>query len=154
MIERRRRRTAIEIGAITAGALVALGIPAWLFGESFLKHRAANIQLAREWSIDGTPCPTVSAADFAKRRLKAPKGLRFADIEVFRQYGHLSCSVIKDHGGAGQDDYAVCQFTAPNTLRVKTVKGEWLFAPGVGQPATVATPNGIAHCVLAAKFKP
>ena len=133
MTERRRRRTAVELVAISAGVLVALAIPAWLFGDSFLKHRAASIKLAREWSIDGTPCPQVSAAEFAMRHLKAPKGLRFSDIEVFRQYGHLSCSVIKDRGGTGQGAYAVCQFTAPNVLRVKTAKGEWLYAPGVGR---------------------
>lgn len=153
MPERRRRRTTGEILALSAGVLLVLGIPTWLVVQNFLIHRAANIKLAEEWSINGHPCPEVSAAEFADRRLQAPKGTTYDDTIFFREFGHLTCTSVKDHGGTGLGVFTVCQFTSPNVLRVKTPKGEWFFVPGAGQPATVVTPHGVARCVLASNFK-
>ena len=153
MQERRRRRTVGEKLAISAGVLLVLAIPAWLVAQNFLIHRAANVKTARQWAITGTPCPEISAADFAGRHLQAPKGTRYEDTIFFRQFGHLTCTSVNDNGGTGFGVYAVCQFTSPNVLRVKTPKGEWVFVPGPGQPATVMTPHGKARCVLASNFK-
>jgi len=149
---RRRRRSRAEFVAIAVGALAAAAFPAWLLGASHLKHRAERVALAKEWSIDGHPCPQVTAQEFRARRLKAPKGLIYANATLFRQFGHMTCSPIAYGGGAGMGAYAVCQFTSPNVLRVKTRKGEWYFVPGPGQPATIATPHDEAHCVLASNF--
>jgi hypothetical protein len=150
---RRRRRTRAELAVVAAGVLAAVAFPAWLVGGGYLKHRAERVALARAWSIDGRPCPQVSAEVFAERGLRAPKGLAYANATIFRQFGHMACSPIAYQGGAGFGSYAVCQFTGPNVLRVKTRKGEWFFVPGPGQPATVATPHGEAHCVLASNFR-
>jgi hypothetical protein len=150
---RRRRRSKAEIAAIALGGLAAVAFPAWLLGGSFLKHRAENIALAREWSIEGHPCPQITAEDFRTRRLKAPKGVLYENATLFRQFGHMTCSPITYDGGTGLGAYAVCQFTSPNVLRVKTRKGEWFFVPGPGQPATIATPHEEARCVLASNFR-
>jgi len=149
----RRRRTRGEIVAIAAGGLLALAFPAWLLGGSFLKHRAESVALAREWSIDGHPCPRVTAEQFKARRLKAPQGVEYENATFFRQFGHMTCSPIRDDGGTGLGVYSVCQFTSPNVLRVKTRKGEWFFVPGPGQPATIATPHDEARCVMSSNFK-
>lgn len=148
----RQRRTLGEKVAITLALCVALAVPGWLLGGSFLKQRAANIALARDWSIDGRPCPQITRADFESRKLKAPKGLTYANAKLYRQFGHLMCSPVTNDGGTGLGSYAVCQFTGPNVLRVVTSKGEWIFEPGVGQPATIATPHDEAHCVMASNF--
>lgn len=152
MPERRRRRTLGEKLAITAGILVIVGVPAWLIAQNFLIHRAANIKTAKEWTVSGPPCPEISAVEFERRRLRAPHGTRYGDTIFFRQFGHLTCNAVNDHGGKGFGVYAVCQFTSPNVLRVKTPKGEWFFVPGPGQPATVMTPHDLARCVVASNF--
>lgn len=149
---KRQRRTTGEKVAIGVAVALALAFPAWLVGGSLLKQRAENIALAREWSIDGHPCPQVTRAEFESRKLKAPKGTIYAEATFFRQFGHMTCSPITYDGGTGLGAYAVCQFTSPNVLRVKTKKGEWYFVPGPGQPATIATPHDEARCVLASKF--
>jgi hypothetical protein len=149
---RRLRRSRAERIAIAVGGLAALAFPTWLLGGAYMKHRAERIALAKEWSIDGHPCPQVTADEFRARRLRAPKGLVYENATVFRQFGHMSCSPIAYHGGGGFGSYAVCQFTGPNVLLVKTRKGEWFFVPGPGQPATIATPHDEAHCVLASNF--
>lgn len=150
---RRRRRTRAQMVAIGAGVLLALAFPTWLLVGSFLKHRAENIALAREWSVDGHPCPQVTAEEFRARGLKAPKGVRYENATLFRQFGHMTCSPIRNDGGTGLGAYSVCQFTSPNVLHVKTRKGEWFFVPGPGQPATIATPHDEARCVLASNFR-
>lgn len=150
---KRQRRTRGEKIAIGVAVVTALALPAWVLGGSFLKQRAANIALAREWSIDGRPCPQVSKGEFEARGLKASKGTVYAEATFFRQFGHLTCSPITYDGGTGLGAYAVCQFTSPNVLKVKTSKGEWYFVPGMGQPATVATPHDEAKCVLASDFR-
>lgn len=150
---KRQRRTAGEKLVIGVAVIAAVALPAWVVGGSLLKQRAENIALAREWSIDGHPCPQVTRAEFEARGLKAPKGTVYAEATFFRQFGHLTCSPIAYGGGTGLGAYAVCQFTGPNVLRVKTAKGEWYFVPGIGQPATIATPHGEAKCVLAGNFR-
>jgi len=148
----RQRRTTGEKVVIGIAILGAVGIPAALMGGTFLKERAENIALARDWSVDGRPCPQITRAQFDARRLKANKGLIYEDVKFYRQIGHMSCSSIINDGGTGLGVYAVCQFTGPNVLRVVTAKGEWIFEPGMGQPATIATPHGEAHCVMASNF--
>lgn len=151
-LDRKRRRTTPERVAIGVGILIALAFPVWLVGGSLLKTRAANIKLAHEWSIDGHPCPQVTEAQFNARHLKAPKGVLYSNATLYRQFGHMSCSPINYDGGTGLGKYAVCQFTGPAVLKVTTSKGAWYFVPGIGQPATIATPHDVAHCVMASNF--
>ena len=148
----RQRRTTGEKVVLVLAAGLAVGIPGWLLGNNYLIHRAANVALAKAWSVDGSPCPELTRAQFESRNLKAPKGTIYSNATIFRQFGHMSCSPIRDDGGTGLGEYAVCQFTGPAVLRVKTPKGEWFFEPGIGKPATIATPHDVARCVLASNF--
>ncbi len=65
----------------------------------------------------------------------------------------MSCYALRYGRGFGSAVYPACQFTSPTTLRVTTKKGDWYFHPGFAQPATVATPRGIARCVMASNFR-
>lgn len=150
---RRRRLTPGQTLVLAAAAVAAVAIPGWLVGERFLKDRAESIARARSWAIDGPPCPQLTRAQFEARRLKTPKGVDYAGVLFFRQFGHMTCTPLRDQGGAGLRADAACQFTSPNALKVVTRQGEWYFAPGPGQPATVFTPRGQAHCVLNARFR-
>ena len=139
---------------ITLGvaASLALALPAYVFGGAYLKGRTAALALARDWSVEGPPCPGLTQAQFETQGLKARKGLEYAGVTVSRQFGHVSCSQLRYGEGWGLASYVVCQFTSPNVLRVETAKGTWYFAPGMGQPATISTPHDEARCVLASNF--
>ena len=152
-VRARRRLTGGQKVVLAVAALVAAAFPAWLLGGSYLKTRAENIARARDWAIDGVPCPALTAAEFQARGLTAPKGVLYEGVVFFRQFGHMACAPLRDQGGGGWRTYVACQFTSPNALKVVTRKGEWRFAPGMGRPATVTTADGVVRCVLNSKFR-
>lgn len=151
-IRKPRRRSRAEKAVWAAFATVALGIPLSIFARDYLDGRSVALNLARDWTIDGPPCPSLTRAQFEARGLKVRYGTVYEDAEFYRQFGHMSCSGLRYGAGWGTALYPVCQFTSPRALKVVTTKGEWYFDPGPGQPATIATPHGDAHCVLAANF--
>ena len=69
-----------------------------------------------------------------------------------RRFGHMSCAMITNDGGRGLGTFPVCQFTSPASLLVRTPRGEFYFAPGIGQPATVSVPPGLPQCVMNSNF--
>lgn len=150
--QRRRRLTAGQKAAIAAGALLFLGFAAWLYGGSFLRQRDFALNRAREAAVEGPPCPELSAAAFEARKLKRFKATFYEGVTFGRQFGHMDCSALRYGGGWSGETYPVCQFTGPALLQVKTDKGEWFYAPGPGNPATVATPHGQARCVMDSNF--
>lgn len=137
---------------VAVGFLAGLGMSAFLFGGGYLRQRDAALTRAASATIEGPPCEALSRAEFEARGLKAPKATFYGDVVFARQFGHMSCDSLRYGAGWGTETYPVCQFTSPNALRVKTVRGEWFFLPGPGQPATVSTAEGRATCVLAAHF--
>ncbi|MEW5686206.1 MAG: hypothetical protein AB1942_14920 [Pseudomonadota bacterium] len=149
---RRRRLTTGQKVTIAIAATVAVALPAWLLGGSYLRQRDAALSLAREAKIDGAPCPELTAAQFTAQRLKAPKSTNYEGVIFSRQFGHMECRGVRYGGGWSSEVYPVCQFTSPNVLKVVTDKGEWYFFPGAGRPATIATPHGKATCVMDANF--
>lgn len=149
----RRLRWGVGQKLILVGAgVVAVAFPAWLLGGSYLKRRGEALNLAREWTIEGPPCPVLSRDQFEARGLKVRKGTVYEGVTFYRQFGHLSCTALRYGAGWGQSTYPVCQFTTPKALKVSTDEGDWYFDIGPGQPATVAAPHGQVRCVLAANF--
>jgi hypothetical protein len=150
---RTRERPVLPLPAIG----IALGLTAAIAGAaehySLSKRAELGEATAREWTITGSPCPAVSAADFVRRKLQAPQSFAYDDAVFGRRFGHVSCGAVADHGGRGLRSYPVCQFTSPAVLRVKTPKGEFFFAPGVGKPATISIPHGVPRCVMASNFR-
>ena len=140
-----------KITFVIAGVII-VALPAWVLGGTYLKDRNAALALSRSWTIEGRPCPTLSAAAFAERGFKAPKSVDYSGVVVSRQFGHIACSALRYGQAWGLSEYVVCQFTSPNVIKVETRKGEWYFAPGMGQPATISTPQDEARCVLASNF--
>jgi len=149
---RRRRLTSGQKVTFAIAAAVAVALPAWLLGGSYLRQRDSALSLAREAKIDGPPCPELTAAQVVAQGLKTPKSTNYEDVIFSRQFGHMECRGVRYGGGWSSKVYPVCQFTSPNVLKVVTHKGEWYFKPGPGQAATVATPHGTARCVMAANF--
>ena len=149
---RRRRLTVGQKVAIVLAGLGFLAFAAWLYGGSYLRQREAALFRAQEAAVGGPPCPQLTAAEFAARKLKAPKATQYEGVIFARQFGHMDCSTLRYGGGWGTKTYPVCQFTSPYALRIVTPKGEWFYAPGPGQPATVGAPHGQARCVMASNF--
>lgn len=149
---RRRRRTAAQKIVICVAAAVAIALPAWLLAQSYLGKRQAALFLASEAEVAGAPCPSLTRAEFDGRGLKATKATFYEGVTFARQFGHMECRALRYGGGWGAKVYPVCQFTSPKALRITTARGEWYFAPGPGQPATVGAPNGQARCVMASNF--
>jgi hypothetical protein len=133
-------------------ALLGAAFPAWLLGGAYLRDRDAALNRARDFAIEGPPCPSLTHDQFGALGLKAEKGVNYEDVVFYRQFGHMDCTSLRYGGGWSRRAYPVCQFTSPGAIRVTTREGDWYFAPGFGRPATVATPNGQPRCVLASNF--
>lgn len=132
------------------GAAVAV-VAIWQT-HAMLSLKRGRMDDAKAWTITGPPCPTEDKATFLLPHKKGPKRVDYEDVTFFRRFGHTSCAPIYENGGRGSRFYAVCQFTGPGELLVRTPKGEWAFATGMGQPATISMQGGEAHCVMASKF--
>jgi hypothetical protein len=149
---RRRRLTNGQKIVIAGAAVVAVALPGWLLVQSYLGKREAALFLASEAVVDGPPCPSLTRAQFEAQRLSTPKATFYEGVTFARQFGHMECRSLRYGAGWGTAVYPVCQFTSPKALKITTDRGEWYFAPGPGQPATVGTPKGQAQCVLASNF--
>lgn len=134
------------------GVALAVLIVGGMMANELLKRRALAIATAKEWSIAGPPCPTITAAEFTARKFRLRQTFDYGGATFARSAGHVSCASVADKGGKGLGSFPVCQFTSPAVVKVTTAKGEFFFVPGAGQPATVSAPHGVAACVMASKF--
>ncbi|TAJ70462.1 MAG: hypothetical protein EPO51_18205 [Phenylobacterium sp.] len=149
---RKRRLTNGQKVTLGVAAAIAVGLPGWFLSQSYLGKRDAALFLAREATVDGPPCPSLTKAQFEARGLKVKKATLYEGVTFARQFGHMDCRSLRYGAGWGTEVYPVCQFTSPRSLKVTTPKGEWYFDPGPGQPATVGAPHGQARCVMASNF--
>ncbi|HEX2800553.1 MAG TPA: hypothetical protein VHN73_00665 [Phenylobacterium sp.] len=146
-------RHARRFGAIhLAMGLIAAAVIGGLMTYDFVKHRSANVGIARNWDIQGPPCPAVTAEVWAAKHQVAPKTFDYDGDTLGRVAGHVSCQDVMAGGGKGLIHNQVCQFTSPAALKITTPKGDFYFLPGVGRPATVVIEHDLPRCVLASKF--
>jgi hypothetical protein len=144
-----------RIPPVVLWALIGMAVGAVVIWQahSLLSLKRGRIDDAKAWTITGPPCPTEAKDVFLLPHKKGPKRVDYEDVTFFRRFGHISCAPIYEDGGRGSRFFAVCQFTGPGELLVRNAKGqEWVFAPGMGQPATISMEGGQAHCVMASKF--
>jgi hypothetical protein len=133
-------------------AAIVLAVTAGLLGNDYMKVVNMRVRDAREWRIDGPPCPTITPADFIGNHRKAPRSFEYEGVRFFRRYGHVECAPVYERGGRSDRFHPVCQFTSPGDLMVRTGQGDFYFQPGPGQPATVSAGRGEPTCVMAAKI--
>ena len=149
---RRRRLTTGQKVTLGVAAAIAVGLPGWFLAQSYLGKRDAALFLAREATVDGPPCPSLTKAQFEAKGLMAKKATFYEGVTFARQFGHMDCRSLRYGAGWGTEVYPVCQFTSPKTLVITKGERVWYFEPGPGQPATVGLPKGEAHCVMASNF--
>ena len=129
--------------------LVGTGYFAW----DAWRGRNVDIATARNWDIEGPPCPTLTAADWTARREQAPKIIDYDGVRLGRWAGDVSCSDVHARGGTAAFTIdKVCEFTNPMTLSVASKAGTFYFLPGVGQPASLVIHKDVPRCVMASKF--
>ena len=135
-----------------AAAVIGLGVTAAGSAPNFLRQRAAAVAEAKAWTIDGPPCPRLPLAETV-RQPTATKTFGYAGAGFAYAYGHVACAQIHADGGKSLfRGYPVCQFTSPGVIVVDAAGTRTLFAPGLGERATVKVEDGAARCVMASRF--
>ena len=152
-----RRSTAQSLSRyLVIGSILLVGIGGSVLHflwPTITANQQASVAEAKAWTIDGPPCPTLTAEAFQSQNLKPKRSFDYREVKLARAYGHVECRQIKNDAGQGLGSHTVCQFTSPAVLQVTTSKGEFFFLPGVGQPATVAIEGGVARCVMAGDYR-
>lgn len=138
--------------ALLGGLLALLVVGGYLVWNG-QHQRGKAIATAQTWSIAGTPCPSLSKAQFEAQVYPARREFEYGGVTFARHAGHVDCAAVAADGGKGRSRFPVCSFTSPVVIKVVTEKGESYFVPGPGKPATVSTQDGAATCVLASDFK-
>ena len=135
-----------------AAAVIGLVVVVAGSTPNLLRQRAAAIAEAKAWTIEGPPCPRLPLAETARQPV-ATKTFGYAGAGFAYAYGHVACAQIHADGGKSLfRGYPVCQFTSPGVVVVDTARGRTLFAPGLGERATVMLEDGAAQCVMASRF--
>jgi hypothetical protein len=145
-LERLPRWAWIALGVLT------LGVTGHYLGADYMEVVSIRVRDAREWRIDGPPCPRSSLAQFVGNHHKGPRSFQYEGVTFFRRYGHVECAPIYEKDGRSDRFHPVCQFTGPGDLMVRTARGDFYFQPGVGHPATVSAGPGDPTCVMATKI--
>lgn len=138
--------------ALWTAFLLAVVIVAGLLAANFIHARHRAVAKAAEWQVDGPPCSTLTKAEYEAQPYRAKKVFGYDDFEVARVAGHVNCDEVPASGGLSLRSYAECQFTSPNLLVITTRRGETIFAPGLGRPATVLVRDDQPICVQASHF--
>ncbi|TAJ74612.1 MAG: hypothetical protein EPO51_00720 [Phenylobacterium sp.] len=149
---RRRAREGVPRRVWIVAVLIAAGFGAWGLTGRYLAIQRTRIADAKAWAITGPACPLITEAEFLEGSRKPIRKFDYEEVAFLRREGHVDCAPIYADGGRSTRFHAVCQFTDPESLLVRTSKGDWAFRPGPGQPATVFTADGQARCVMAARI--
>ena len=138
----RRRRAPIG-WIITAVWVVGLLGAA---GAKFYLDRQAAIKTAQVWSASGPPCPTDTTAE-ADGYLPGQRAFAFEGVKYLSDFKTVKCSTMRDHGGLGQGEVAVCKLKGSSQIDLTTAKGRFRFLTS-RHNATVSIEQGVATCVL------
>jgi hypothetical protein len=138
--------------AAIVAASVILGVAgvAAYFGAAAVVQDASDRADVAAWTVDGPPCPQISAAVYRSLALRQPEPFSYEGIRGVRAHGYVSCYLIDEDHGRHVALFPVCQLNAPFVVAVETPHGATYFEPGVGRPATLSAPNGQLRCVMGA----
>lgn len=155
-----RAHRAIDFGAVARfgaahaiGAALVVTLGAGYFAWDAWRGRRIDIATAKQWDVQGPPCPELSAAAWSARHEQTRQAFDYDGVRLARWSGDASCSDVHARGGTAAFTIdKVCQFTSPTALTVVSPAGTFRFLPGVGQPATLVIHKDVPRCVLASKF--
>ena len=146
--ERRKLKTAWMFPTLVIGFLsLAAGLAAVMVVSGLRAQSTAD----QYWKVAGPPCPSLTRQAFQAQPIKPRQSFRMESVVFARAYGYSNCGELPAKGGL--QTLVVCQFTNPGVLAVTTAAGDFYFAPGLGQPATVSASDGAPSCVMGANYK-
>ncbi len=135
-----------------AAVVIGTAVTAISVAPNLLRQRTAAVADAKAWAIEGPPCPELPLAEAARQPV-ATRSFGYAHAGFAYAYGHVACAEIHAEGGRSLfSGFPVCQFTSPGVILVDAAGTTTLFAPGLGERATVTVQDGKARCVMAGKF--
>ncbi len=143
-----RRFTMIHVIAAVLVLTLGVGLVTW----NAVRGRKVDVATAQAWDIKGPPCAQLTLEQWNAKHLKVRDVTNYDGRMIGRWSGDVSCSDVKDSGGAGFGTDRICQFTNPTALAVTTPAGAFYFETGTGQPATLSLHQDKPKCVLASKF--
>jgi hypothetical protein len=138
--------------SLLAGLALAAALAIGIGAASRLRHGPDEAADAQFYTVTGPPCPTLTAAAYGAGAIKVGPRFEYGDVTFGRAYGYVSCGWLPG-GLLGLTPHPVCEFTNPGVMEVQTPTGPTYFAPGLGQPATVAVTDGQPRCVLGSHFR-
>jgi hypothetical protein len=146
--ERRKLKTAWMFPTLVVGFLA---FAAGLAGVMIVSGLRAQWAADQYWKVAGPPCPTLTRQAFQAQSVTPTQSFRMENAVFARAYGYSNCGELPAKGGL--EALVVCQFTNPGVLAVTTAAGDFYFAPGIGQPATVSAGEGPPRCVMGSNYK-
>jgi hypothetical protein len=130
--------------------LMLASIAAYPVYETWAVQRGVRIA----WDIVGPSCPVAPGPASAAFGRMGVKVFHYEGVKFERRFGHASCVAPNERGFMNAEFYRVCQFSAPETVRVTANHQAYAFKPGVGRVTTVKVRKGHVTCVVAGWFKP
>ena len=105
------------------------------------------------WSIQGPPCPVVTAPSRMVQGRRPPTSFHYGGAEFAHQVGGASCVAIPEDGLFSHGSYHKCQFNGPAMVAVTVGGQKTIYEPGVGRTVTVTVRHGRPACVMGGWFK-
>jgi hypothetical protein len=140
----RPRRRGAPIGRIIAAVWIVALLGA--AGAKFYLDRQAAIKTARAWSASGPPCPAGPAPQDDGYQ-PGQHAFAFEGVKYLSDFKAVKCSTMRDHGGLGQGEVAVCKLKGSTYINLTTAKARFQFLTS-GNNATVSIEHGAPACVL------
>jgi hypothetical protein len=107
--------------------------------------------LGKENIIIGTPCKPASGAYILNPPMLA-KRFNFESATFSRRVGDVLCHGKDFETPFHHNTDSICQFSAPDSVSIRTNRGLFYFDTGPGQDATVFVERGVARCVLSSPY--
>jgi hypothetical protein len=147
-----RLRWVAALSPLAMVGLVAMvaSIPACAVYQTWAAQRGVRIA----WDIVGPPCPRLAEPAQASFGRLGARVFTYEGVQFERRFGHASCVAPLEKGFMNGEFYRVCQFSAPETVRVTADHASVAFRPGVGRTVTVKVRKGHVTCVVAGWFRP
>jgi hypothetical protein len=115
-------------------------------GAKFYLDRQAAIKNAQTWSASGPPCPAGPTPQDDGYQ-PGQHAFAFQGAKYLSDFKEVRCSTVRDHGGLGQGEVAVCKLKSSTYIDLTTAKGRVQFLTS-RQNATISIEHGAAICVL------
>ncbi|WP_425995580.1 hypothetical protein [Caulobacter sp. DWR1-3-2b1] len=117
-----------------------------LVGAVVFRQLQADAEQAAAWSLHHPPCPL--ADNQALHGGRPPMAASYGGARFDRRSGFIQCVRRRYDLGHGRKDYAVCQFSSPQAVRVTIGGTETVFTQPVGRSLRVAIADRGPICVL------